>query len=361
MTMVKAQLLALVIFFEVLFVGTSEDVRAPTYVVNLDLPPLERWKTVVEDYASDLAILLKEVEDKYPDELVKIVGKIAGSLDSYMPQPYADEIRGVAKYSGLSLGLTVLANIMYDITAFGGEKSNARGACTSIVATAADGTTYHGRNLDYTFVAILRNLTVVVHFQRSGQTIYTGTTYAGYVGLLTGQRANGITISLDERDQGKWWENVIQAILDGTGAIVSFVLRDTLSNSSMDFESSLAFLQSTPLIATSYIILGGAKAGQGAVITRDRTHAADVWRLDLQAGRWYLVETNYDHWEAPPPSDDRRDPAIAAMNATGKANINGDTLYGVLSTPPVLNDGTTYTTIMSAANPDLYYAYIRFP
>ena len=355
-----AQLLVSVIFFEALIVDATKDVRAPTYVVNLDSPPLERWKTIAETYSSDYAILVKEAEDKYPAKLVELVGKIAGDLDTYMPQPYADELRGVAKYSGLSLGLTVLVNIVYDITAFARQESGARGACTSIVATATDGTTYHGRNLDYSLAPILRNLTVVVRFQRGGQTVYTGTTYAGFVGLVTGQRANGITLSLDERNTGEWWENIIEAILHGTGSIMSFVLRDTLANSSMDYESALGFLRSTPLIAPAYLILGGAKADQGAVITRDRSHAADVWEVGSQEGQWYLVETNYDHWKAPPSGDNRRDPAIAAMNATGQANINGDTLYKVLSTPPVLNDGTTYTTIMSAAKPDLYYADIRF-
>lgn len=355
-------LLASVVFLEVLFtlVHTNQDVRVPTYVVNLDSPPLERWKTVANQYSTDYTILLKEVEQKFPAMLVEVADKIASRLDSYMPPPYADELRGVAKYSNQSLGLTVLGNVMYDMTAFG-KKSNAKGACTSIVAMAADGTMYHGRNLDYNLADILRNLTIVVNFQRGGQTLYTGTTYAGFVGLLTGQRPNGITISLDERDTGEWWENAIEALLAGTGAIASFVIRDTLSNSSLDFDSSLALLQRIPLIAPSYLIVGGAKPGQGAVITRDRSHAVDVWELDTSASQWYLVETNYDHWKAPPSSDNRRDPAIATMNATGQANINGDTLYKVLSTPPVLNDGTTYTTIMSATKPDLYYAYSRFP
>ncbi len=33
------------------------------------------------------------------------------------------------------------------------------------------------------------------------QTVYMGTTYAGYVGLLTGFRPQAISISVDERDQ----------------------------------------------------------------------------------------------------------------------------------------------------------------
>ena len=61
----------------------------------------------------------------------------------------------------------------------------------------------------------------------------------------------------------------------------------------------------------------------------------------------------------PPDGDNRRDPANCMMNTTGLADINNDTMYTVLSTPPVLNDGTIFTVIMSAADPDLYNGYIR--
>ena len=30
--------------------------------------------------------------------------------------------------------------------------------------------------------------------------------------------------------------------------------------------------------------------------------------LDLSSGRWYLLETNYDHWKPPLVIDNRRDP-----------------------------------------------------
>jgi len=46
------------------------------------------------------------------------------------------------------------------------------------------------------------------------------------------------------------------------------------------------------------------------------------------------------------------------MNATGKQNISLNTIFGVLSTPPVLNDQTTYTTLMSAAAGN-YTTYAR--
>lgn len=95
------------------------------------------------------------------------------------------------------------------------------------------------------------------------------------------------------------------------------------------------------------------------VITRNRGGPADIWPLDPLNGAWFRVETNYDHWKPVPKADDRRTPAIKALNATGQANLSLETLFQVLSVFPVCNNYTIYTTIMSAANPDKYMTRIR--
>lgn len=94
------------------------------------------------------------------------------------------------------------------------------------------------------------------------------------------------------------------------------------------------------------------------------SHLASNVRIDLKLGRWYVLETNYDHWEAPFFLDDRRTPAMKCMNQTTQ-EVSGDssarsapvhgrwrrfisplsffqkisvtTMYDVLSTKPVLN------------------------
>lgn len=40
------------------------------------------------------------------------------------------------------------------------------------------------------------------------------------------------------------------------------------------------------------------------------------FRLDVKNGRWYVLETNYDHWKEPLFLDDRRTPAMKCMNQT---------------------------------------------
>lgn len=335
-------------------------VPAPRYVVNLDLEAQDRWTHIVADYREDLQTLLKYIKAMVSPEVVALASFIGDNIEKYVPEPYSLELVGVSIAGDVTLGDALLGNIIYEVTAFNRSKL-ALEACTSIVAEALNGTLYHGRNLDYHFTDVLRNMTVVVDFQSGGKTVYTGTTFVGYIGLLTGQRPHAYTISLDERNSGDWWMNALEAIAAGTNGIASFLIRNTLADTSLSFDDAVTKLSYEPLIAPCYIIVGGLQSTEGVVITRNRIAALDIWWLDAVEGRWFLVETNYDHWEPPPSSDDRRDPAIKAMNETGRNSLSVTSLYKVLSTPPILNDGTTYTVTMSASIPELYNAWIRYP
>ena len=335
-------------------------VPAPRYVVNLDLAPQDRWTHVVADYRPDLQALLKEVKEMVPRAAILLASMIGDNIEKYMPYPYSLEMVGVSLAGGVTLGEAVLGNIIYELTAFNSSMLG-RKACTSIVAEALNGTMYHGRNLDYSIAGILRNMTVTVEFQSGGKTVYTGTTFVGYVGLLTGQRPHAYTITLNERDKGKWWMNVLEAAVAGARGIAAFLIRDTLADTSLSFDEAVEKLAYEPLVAPCYLIVGGMTSKEGVVITRNRIAALDIWWLDSSKEHWFLVETNYDHWGPPPKSDDRRDPAIKAMNEIGQGNVSVASLFHVLSTPPVLNDGTTYTVTMSASIPELYNVWIRYP
>ncbi len=63
--------------------------------------------------------------------------------------------------------------------------------CTSIVAQTPDGKILHARNLDFGigmgFTESLREATIEVEFQRGGKTVFYATTFAGFVGVLSGK------------------------------------------------------------------------------------------------------------------------------------------------------------------------------
>ncbi|XP_075400303.1 N-acylethanolamine-hydrolyzing acid amidase [Tenrec ecaudatus] len=322
----------------------------PRFNVSLDAAPEQRWLPVLRHYDPDLlrATLQRVIRDRVPLWVYPLMRMAVEKLERTLQQPYLDEIRGLCKVLNLSLDDCVLCNLAYESSAF----------CTSIVAQDSRGHIFHGRNLDYDFGHMLRNLTVDVQFIRNGQIAYTGTTFVGYVGLWTGQSPHRFTISGNERDKGWLWENVIAALFQ-KHSLVSWLIRSTLSESET-FEAAVFNLANTPLIANVYYIVGGMSPREGVVITRNRKGPEDIWPLEPLKGLWFLVETNYDHWKQVPKKDDRRLPAIKALNATGQADLSLETLFQILSIEPIKNNNTVYTTVMSAAYPDKYTTKIRF-
>lgn len=331
--------LFLVFSFAVL--SYAKDVELREYVIDLDSPAKERWKDVVLDHKDMIVGMTSQMQHQDP-AMYEMLSIMSSAVLEEIPEPYQDELVGVAEYCNLTIGEVVIFNVLYEMTAYKDTDSR---ACTSIVATLPNGNIIHGRNLDYGIPG-LNTLAVNLDFQKNGKTVYKGTTFAGYIGLMTAFKPNGFSVSVDERDQGQWSRNDLEAAKVGPKGIISLIIRDLVANASMTFPSAVQVLSTMELIAPCYIIVGGIKDSEGVVITRNRTKAIDVWHLN--STQWFLVETNYDHWVDPPKQDDRRDPAIKMMQSVGRQNLNSDSLLKVLSVSPVLNSGTTYTTLMSA-------------
>ena len=192
----------------------------------------------MKDYGEDFKGLLAMVKKYVPGEVLDLLAVVGLKVETVIPYPYNYEMMGISELiPGVSVADVLLGNVLYEVTAFS-KRLNSK-ACTSIVAQASNGSIFHGRNLDYNMVGFLRNMTITVDFTRSGKTIYTGSTYAGYIGLLTGQKPHAYTISLDERDRGQFWMNALSALADGGKAVVSFHIRDALANEDFGYEDAL--------------------------------------------------------------------------------------------------------------------------
>ncbi|KAI6656842.1 N-acylethanolamine-hydrolyzing acid amidase-like [Oopsacas minuta] len=331
--------------------GISSCHTPPTYTINLDEAPKLRWKEVAKDYGTQMVNFRSKMVQllKIPVALLDVLETQAPAILAHLPNEYAGEIVGLAQAIGLPLTDMILVNIIYDMTA----------ACTSIVAQTTDDKIIHARNLDYSLPMELRNLTIIVDVQRNNLTVFNGVTFAGMIGLATGQKPNRFTISLNQRNKGFRLENLYEMLLNREAHFVTLYIRGELESDESEFNSAVENFQIAPFMAPCYIILGGVKPGEGAVITRGREAELDVRFIDKGKGAWYVLETNYDWWEPPPSSDNRRDPAVKHMKDVGRSKISLDTLYEVLSTPPVCNNGTTYTAMMSAGKPDEFRAVIR--
>eukprot|EP01124_Arcella_intermedia_P006616 TRINITY_DN1392_c0_g1_i1.p1 TRINITY_DN1392_c0_g1~~TRINITY_DN1392_c0_g1_i1.p1 ORF type:complete len:475 (-),score=69.11 TRINITY_DN1392_c0_g1_i1:20-1444(-) len=330
---------------------------APKATINLDLPPAQRWADLcaTPTYQQNGQYLYAVVRAILPDQ-GRVLEDIGESInDNYFPSEYGQEIKGCAAKMGIPYGWLALFNLGYEVS----------DACTSIVAQTPDGKILHARNLDFWagmgFTETLKEMTVQIDFQKGGKTLFTSTSFVGMVGLLSGFKPHAFSATVDTRFYpggiGELFYEIIAAIEERNASLVSFLLRDVFTNE-QDFQGALENLSNDELIADVYYILAGVSAGQGAVISRNRTGADDVWLLDSPS-RWFEVETNYDHWKEAPWFDDRIDPANAVMNSFGQQAISLDNMWKTLSTKPVFNLQTTYSILSCPATGE-YSSFTRY-
>jgi len=320
----------------------SSPVIPAQYRIDLNSDPYTRWIDIVSNYKDKFGPILQFIDHVIPPDMQKYIDPILASLDQYLPYPYADELRGISNGTGIELGKVVLFNILYEATAF----------CTTIMCQRDDHI-LHVRNLDYSIDG-LRNITIEVIFERNGREVYRATTFAGYVGVLTGMRPGAWSVTVNQRDtDGSILDNLQEALKGGKS--IGMFLRQTLETE-VTFENALQTIQHTLLTAPVYISISGVSNSQAAIVSRDREHPADVWQITPPVV-WDIVQTNDDHWQ--PPQDDRRDAANAAMSKLSMKSVTLDDLMSVLSTSPVFNGDTIYTTLMCAANGN-YTTFIRY-
>lgn len=341
----------------------------PNMVVNLDLAPYDRWTAVVKDKGPQIKNLLVHIKafirgfGNSSHAVIDFIDNDLGYLASTIPQPFSDEIRGIAHATGLNLGEIVLYNIFYEIFT----------VCTSIVAEDSSGMLYHARNLDFGLflgwnpknhtwqvTEALKPMIVTLDFQRGGKTVFRSVQFAGYVGMITGMKPGVLTLTMNERfnlDGG--FIGVIEWILGQRKGVqwVNFLTRSILENAT-SYNDAKQKLINTEILAPAYFILGGNKSGEGCIITRAREKAEDVWDLGTRNSTWYLLQTNYDNWKAPLFLDDRRGPGKKCMEKKTQKSVGFPGLFDVLSSKPVLNKLTTYTALMQV-NSGKMEAYLQ--
>ncbi|KAL8207365.1 UNVERIFIED_CONTAM: hypothetical protein K2H54_055422 [Gekko kuhli] len=330
----------------------------PNYIINLDLPPHERWIQVAREKKDELKIIIEHIKKVmtvfFPSgKLIHLLETKMAWLGSTLPYPFNEEIKGIADAAEIELGDVVVFNVFYEIFT----------VCTSIIAEDKAGKLYHARNLDFGLflgwdiknsswivTQKLKPLMVSLDFQRNNKTVFQSANLAGYVGIVSGIRPGIFTLTMNERfsiDGG--YIGVFEWIFGKRdGWWMSFLTRSILENST-SYEEAKDRLTNTRLLAPAYFILAGNHSGQGSVITRSRTAALDVWNLNASLGTWYVLETNYDRWKVPLAVDDRRTPAMKCMNLTMQQNVSLPALYNVLSTKPILNKLTVSTTLMEVS------------
>merc|ERR1711971_497442 len=128
-------------------------------------------------------------------------------------------------------------------------------------------------------------------------------------------------------------------------------MRHTLENAET-YSGAVDMLKKQRLLNPAYYIVAGTEKDQGAIISRARFGLAKnrraFWSLNSnEPNGWFRLQTNYDNWEGPPASDNRRDPGNQHMDSVGQDNASLDEVYTkVMTVWPTLNAHTDWTSKM---------------
>jgi len=335
-----------------------------TFVVNLDLPPEERWVEVVAKKADKIISLLSVITPLLLPHKTSLE-LIAGVIKT-LPSEYLREMKGIAGTLKIDLEIVVMANIFYEIT--GVVNTSAfpvmSRSCTTLVAQRSNGTVYIARNQDYPMPFTM----IMIHaiFQRANKTVYEGTTYAGTIGLSTAaifSEGAGWAVSIDARDNDQHGtpEGEAAAVAAANrGASVFPIITRQACDLTHNYADALEYFSTKELIQPGYLIMAGGQSGQGAIVTRNATsNSTDVLSLfdpkvkDAGGGGWYVAQSNTDHWKPEPiypfTNVTRRGTATKVLDSIGADAIDLLGLWDVLDTPPVFNPTTIHTDLVSVA------------
>ncbi|EDL88612.1 N-acylsphingosine amidohydrolase (acid ceramidase)-like (predicted), isoform CRA_b [Rattus norvegicus] len=91
----------------------------PLFNVSLDAAPELRWLPMLQHYDPDFvrAAVAQVIGDRVPQWILEMIGEIVQKVESFLPQPFTSEIRGICDYLNLSLAEGVLVNLAYEASA----------------------------------------------------------------------------------------------------------------------------------------------------------------------------------------------------------------------------------------------------
>ncbi len=174
------------------------DLHPPKYVIDLSLPPPERYKHVVRDFKDELAalpILFDEIVALlHPNISIQVFQSLAHLFLRHVHnREENEELLGIHQETGIKMYLLVAFNVLLDLLM----------GCTSGGARVSDGIgptkMLHFRTLDWSMDPLRK---VVVHLdfvdKPGGNFLASSITYVGFVGVLTGVK-KGLSMSLNFR------------------------------------------------------------------------------------------------------------------------------------------------------------------
>mmetsp|Transcript_61447 Transcript_61447/g.190846 ORF Transcript_61447/g.190846 Transcript_61447/m.190846 type:complete len:404 (+) Transcript_61447:89-1300(+) len=328
----------------------------PTEVIDLDLPPEERWRDFALRHRDEIVAKSQGMGVLYERALGPAVAA-RWMAAAPVSEELLAEYRSFVKYvdhPDVTLQRLVLTDMWHAVGA-------PTFACTGLLAATPNGTVIHGRNVDYEsdkLAEMAERLGVELRggggfydgiFLRGGQPVVSFVGSVGNLGIHTGMRIGAWSWNSNARIAPN---NMTANLLATESGSLNFpwVSRKYLLEIP-DFASAVQAFSNTSFNAPNYFILAGSGPFQGAVITVDRGGVREpetppVQMLSKERGVWHLVQTNDDLLH--PPVDARRGTALARLAQSPQAQVTEAFVLGEMKASPVMNSDTLLTWV---ANP----------
>ena len=316
--------------------AAAETTNIPRYMIDLSLPPAERYRHVAEDFKCQIAslpILFDEVvQSIHPRISVSAVRSAARLLLRRLhDKEQNEELKGIRKVTGVRMYMLVAFNVLLDL--FMG--------CTSggfqITPENEDSRMLHFRTLDWGMDA-LRQIVVHLDFVRypGGPVYASSVTYVGYVGVLTGVK-EGLSMSLNFRPNHDASTQLANfrfylhhlMVLFGFRPSISSVLRHILLSgdapiqqhgaSGQTLDSIKTFLPTLPTTAAYLIFSDGDET-----ITMEKDHHTAV----VKSSEDFIAITNHDEAEElePEKMKSKRSESHKALEVTGMTELTEESI-----------------------------------
>eukprot|EP01084_Bolivina_argentea_P308399 533278_1 len=361
---------------------TNEE--APTFDIYLSdrpsvyLKPVCEWfkKTYgLQKLDSAYKIMMKKIPKFAEKMFIKYAKEYLEKPDERIGEPYYSEMKYYVECVGKELNYNIVdvvkLNLLYEFAYI---------ACTSIVCIDKYGHILHGRNFD--FPTILRNYSIHLTYyenHKSKKILYHSIGLFAFVGTATAVKPNAFGISMNLRRAWDILNNLKN--LNKHRLPSSWIIRECLMHDNT-YDKCKQRVLKTHILAPAYYIMSGIdNTDKGAIIARSPIPGKlgetvqEIKELgslgdsgaDSSGYGWFIAETNFDDWHESGTAkglvsflglqknvvgkqvlyDNRLAVARKLMNEIGPNKIDIDTLYTVMSTPPVLAKNTVFTSIFS--------------
>uniref|UniRef100_A0A0K0FUB3 N-acylethanolamine-hydrolyzing acid amidase (inferred by orthology to a human protein) n=1 Tax=Strongyloides venezuelensis TaxID=75913 RepID=A0A0K0FUB3_STRVS len=275
---------------------------------------------------------------------------------SKIPFRYREEMYGIATQLNRTVGEVLLLNIFYDLLASNDSNNLLPFESSSIIFQDNTTSLYHLTKFDYHFKNLIKNMTFIVNFNQNGNLLFTSHHYGGFIGVMSGVKANKFTISLNSRAKGHQIDNM-KYIFHHQFNSISLTIRAIFEYEN-SFEDAMLVISETPYAAPASFTLTGTKCHQGIVVMSDRYKTLAIK---------YINESRYKFLLSNEEENPSKISIILSKINYNMINSLGNTtskdfLYKIFESKLNLEKNSTniFQTIMSSNILNLIYNYSKF-